>query len=195
MEDDNNNNDIPSLASLCSRKLDEIIQKDKSNNSLMQNFFTCKEILSVYECDDDSPLSIIKRMYFYLLESIKSRFPFMLEKYGEARLKEILPESDFRSCLTAFQAEQAVKKRVSTLKGTILDPTEVYIDEKYKSSGFYPVEALVQGVKWPSDVDATKREQYLNPEDFVTIFGMSKESFNALPKIKRIELRKLHKLF
>lgn len=42
--------------------------------------------------------------------------------------------------------------------------------------GFYPLKCLVAGVSWPSDVDPSKREQYLNPSEFEETFGMTKVS-------------------
>ena len=36
----------------------------------------------------------------------------------------------------------------------------------------------------PEGVDATKKEQYLSPEEFQTVFGMTKSEFSALPAWK-----------
>ena len=53
------------------------------------------------------------------------------------------------------------------------------------SSGLiYSVEQLQIG-KCPQGIDMTRREQYLSDADFEATFGMSKDTFLALPKWKR----------
>jgi tetratricopeptide (TPR) repeat protein len=47
----------------------------------------------------------------------------------------------------------------------------------------------------PADVDPTIREAYLSRAQFQTAFGMDKPSFYALPKWKRVQLRKKTGLF
>ena len=42
------------------------------------------------------------------------------------------------------------------------------------NSGFYPFAALVAGVKWPDIVDPARREQYLDDDEFESIFKMTK---------------------
>ena len=47
----------------------------------------------------------------------------------------------------------------------------------------------------PQGIDMTRREQYLSDEEFNTVFSMSKDAFNALPKWKRIRAKKEVGLF
>ena len=47
----------------------------------------------------------------------------------------------------------------------------------------------------PLGVDPTKLEEYLDPQDFPQVFGMSKEDYFALPKWKQTALKRGTKLF
>ena len=68
-------------------------------------------------------------------------------------------------------------------------------DGQKSEDGFYPLEALKQGVEWPKEVNPAKREQFLSPDDFEKVFNMSKEDFNKLDKFKRERLKKEQSLF
>jgi advillin len=122
---------------------------------------------------------------------VRDGFPFLLQKYGEEELRSKLAESDWNPLWSAYKREQEVKDRFAYLKGTVVERTPV----KVELSEFYPLEALVAGVVWPSNVDVTKREQYLADDDFVNVFGVSKAAFKALPCFKRIQLKKEKNLF
>jgi hypothetical protein len=58
----------------------------------------------------------------------------------------------------------------------VVEREAVELLESDRESGFYPLKCLLPGVAWPSDVDPSKREQYLNPEEFERTFGMTKVS-------------------
>jgi hypothetical protein len=47
----------------------------------------------------------------------------------------------------------------------------------------------------PDGVDPSTKEQWLSDDEFMHIFGVTKESFNALPKWKRSAQKKKHGLF
>lgn len=51
------------------------------------------------------------------------------------------------------------------------------------------------GIWKPKGVDSANRECYLSDNDFQTVFGMGKSSFEVLPKWKRDKLKKEHGLF
>lgn len=63
----------------------------------------------------------------------------------------------------------------------------------------YPYEALIVTnrlrVKLPKDVDRTRLERHLSPEDFHAAFGMSAAEFERLALWKRNELKKKALLF
>jgi hypothetical protein len=61
--------------------------------------------------------------------------------------------------------------------------------------GYLPYESLISGVKWPSFVDPKRREDYLDPEEFLQIFNMTKGEFHALKSFKKEYLKKSKKLF
>jgi len=48
---------------------------------------------------------------------------------------------------------------------------------------------------FPPQVDSTQREKYLSVQDFQTIFAMDRDSFDKLPKWKRVSLKKKAGLF
>ena len=88
-------------------------------------------------------------------------------------------------------------KKLYSYTGSVLEAKEYSPanDEEHAFDGFYPLEALVQGIKWPQGVDPTNREKYLSDTDFESLFGMTKSSFQQIDKYKRIELKKKHLLF
>jgi paxillin len=63
------------------------------------------------------------------------------------------------------------------------------------STVYFPFLVLKQN-KWPKGaVDITKKEDYLSPEDFQQLFGMTKAQFNALPSWKRKDKKQKAGLF
>lgn len=50
----------------------------------------------------------------------------------------------------------------------------VKVDVSVSEDGYYPLCALVSGVEWPPGVPPAKREQFLCPSEFESVFGMSK---------------------
>lgn len=79
-----------------------------------------------------------------------------------------------------------------SFQGQIIERLPVVRQEE---SEFYHFSSLRQGVQWPSNVDVTRREQYLSPTDFFEIFNMSKDEFNLLDRYKRMSLKKEKYLF
>uniref|UniRef100_A0A452U1B7 Actin binding LIM protein family member 2 n=1 Tax=Ursus maritimus TaxID=29073 RepID=A0A452U1B7_URSMA len=67
------------------------------------------------------------------------------------------------------------------------------------SPQIYPYDALIVTnrirVKLPKDVDRTRLERHLSPEDFQEVFGMSVEEFDRLALWKRNDLKKKALLF
>jgi hypothetical protein len=114
------------------------------------------------------------------------------EKYGEEEMKLIFEPDDLSSFEAQYREQNEIRKRFSNLKGTVIEPTQV---EVAATNGCYPLEALIQGVAWPKDVDPAKRETYLSDDDFCNVFRMSRSSFNDLDKFKRMRLKKEYGLF
>jgi len=59
----------------------------------------------------------------------------------------------------------------------------------------YSYKDLKTGQIFPTDVDASKREEYLDDEEFKQIFGEPREKFAARPAWNQIALKKKHGLF
>jgi hypothetical protein len=56
----------------------------------------------------------------------------------------------------------------------VIEREAVELDVVDCKDGFYQLKNLVSGVAWPSDVDPSTREQYLNPVEFKKTFGITK---------------------
>ncbi|XDB51632.1 hypothetical protein AB1E18_005186 [Capra hircus] len=76
------------------------------------------------------------------------------------------------------------------------DPDAGWATREYK---IYPYDALIVTnrirVKLPKDVDRTRLERHLSPEEFREVFGMSVEEFDRLALWKRNDLKKKALLF
>ncbi|KAM4881344.1 advillin [Thomomys bottae] len=62
---------------------------------------------------------------------------------------------------------------------------------------YYPIEVLLKTVdqELPEDVDPAKKENYLSEKDFVSVFGITRGQFTALPGWKQLQLKKEKGLF
>lgn len=62
---------------------------------------------------------------------------------------------------------------------------------------YYSLEAIQQRSiqNYDSVIDKNNREQYLSPEEFKKVFGMSKDDFAKLPKWKRVNKKREHRLY
>ncbi|XP_011382848.1 actin-binding LIM protein 2-like, partial [Pteropus vampyrus] len=76
------------------------------------------------------------------------------------------------------------------------DPDASWGTREYK---IYPYDALIVTnrirVKLPKDVDRTRLERHLSPEEFQEVFGMNMEEFDRLALWKRNDLKKKALLF
>lgn len=57
-----------------------------------------------------------------------------------------------------------------------------------------PYEGLMQ-MRLEDGIDATRREDYLNEDEFATVFGMPRAAYVALPTWKKTLLKKKVHLF
>jgi len=129
----------------------------------------------------------------FIMKGLNDKYPMLHEKYGIEEMRLIFSPPD----LEHFEKERLVlvdiKNRLAYLKGTVIQPD---IKEfKPSEDGFYPIEALIQGVTWPSNIDPANREKFLSEADFVKVFKMTKEEFYNKDKFVRMRLKKEHKLF
>ncbi|XP_042792948.1 actin-binding LIM protein 2 isoform X14 [Panthera tigris] len=89
---------------------------------------------------------------------------------------------------------------LSLSSGTDRDPLQTMQgDNFYSQYKIYPYDALIVTnrirVKLPRDVDRTRLERHLSPEEFQEVFGMSVQEFDRLALWKRNDLKKKALLF
>nr|KAF6498741.1 actin binding LIM protein family member 2 [Molossus molossus] len=89
---------------------------------------------------------------------------------------------------------------LSHSSGPDRDPLQaVPEDSLYSQYKVYPYDSLIVTnrirVKLPKDVDRTRLERHLSPEEFQEVFGMSMEEFDRLALWKRNDLKKKALLF
>uniref|UniRef100_A0A8D0MSZ2 Actin-binding LIM protein 2 n=1 Tax=Sus scrofa TaxID=9823 RepID=A0A8D0MSZ2_PIG len=89
---------------------------------------------------------------------------------------------------------------LSHSSGTDRGPLQtMHADDLYSQYKIYPYDALIVTnrirVKLPKDVDRTRLERHLSPEEFQEVFGMSMEEFDRLALWKRNDLKKKALLF
>jgi len=73
-------------------------------------------------------------------------------------------------------------------------PSASFAEEEFSVDEYFTADQL-RSKPLPGGVDPARREQWLPLDEFQTLFGMTKDSFNALPKWKRINLKKKNDLF
>lgn len=137
----------------------------------------------------------LSELRLHCLKFIRGAYPMLLSRYGIEELEKLLGLEDHMILKKEYDESMYIKARYSSLKGTIVEPTKLAEDQQRTTSGHYRIEVLRQGAMWPADVDVSKREEYLSPEDFMAIFKMPIDEFRRLDKYKRIALKKTHLLF
>jgi len=65
----------------------------------------------------------------------------------------------------------------------------------YTYGGTVPYSLLIDPEEIPESVDPQRKEEYLSEEEFMQVFGVSKDTFSELPAWKRINLKKAKQLF
>eukprot|EP01031_Cornospumella_fuschlensis_P027216 gene27216-32882_t len=172
--------EIPSLMDLC---IDTLMSKVKPKD-VEQMFSIC--------CRVDLNHEKMGRLKTFVIKNIRDLFPFIMERYHREEVESVLEPELFNSLYKAYEDNIKAKRQFASLKGTIIEPASVSFVE---NSDFYPISALVQGVKWPANVPADSRENFLSPDDFLKVFGMTKEEFKEQPRFVRIRMKKEKSLF
>ncbi len=81
------------------------------------------------------------------------------------------------------RAKEETIKALKDQKNAYLDPEEnVFAYEELKD-------------KFPKGVDPTKKEEYLDDDEFEKLFGMSRDAYTKLPLMKKKTLKKKLGLF
>ena len=180
----------PSLQEIC---LQQLASYKMNRDSLMPLYSHVRylAVKSIWE-GMTAKLDVLKRK---LESEIVDFYPFYREREPREYIEECLGNVFLEKCEQALIEREQIKKTlvVSTKAGQIIE-RELY-PLQGSQQGFYPYEALKQGMRWPDDVDVARREQYLTDTEFEDVFSMKKFEFNGLDKHKRLELKKKFKLF
>jgi len=81
---------------------------------------------------------------------------------------------------------QLQKSQPTPAKGSGSEPTTP------EPTRYYTYDELI---KKPSDIDGSKREYYLSPDQFLQIFGMTKDEYSRLPPWKKATKKQEAQLF
>ncbi|XP_007516723.1 advillin isoform X1 [Erinaceus europaeus] len=86
----------------------------------------------------------------------------------------------------------AVVKITADMRNTTLSLNSDDSEPKY-----YPIQVLLKGQnqELPEDVDPAKKENHLSEQDFVSVFGIPRGQFAALPGWKQLQMKKEKGLF
>lgn len=191
-------NEVLSLQCLCARILIQqctLLPNTIENN--IDSYRFLKFIRTLGLTDYDEFHSGLDSCFLDHHKRIQNKFPTMLIKVGVNRLEEMIGSEYMAILLKMYENENYVKRRMESYRtGTVVEKEKLDPQEKVATrDGFYPLAALLQGVEWPSDVDPSRREEYLHPDDFARTFGMEIESFLRLPAFKKTRLKKEKGLF
>lgn len=178
-------NAIPSLESICASSI--------AKDNYMQTFEGSMKYYSFFRDKSENMSEVHSILFAQARKCVLSYFPVLLDKYGEEQVKDFLSPDDYVLFMKDLEEREAIKRKYA-YKGTVLEKPSC-VDVGQNENGEYPLRALLQGVEWPAGVDVSKREQYLSAEEFLSVFRITKEQFNALDKYKRMALKKEHKLF
>lgn len=141
---------------------------------------------------NDPQLAKLKK---YCMTNLTNYFPMLITKFGSEELSKVLDAEDFKHLQKGYDDSQYIKARFNYLKGTVIEPPAPVVSAESLATGFYPYSALVQGVQWPAAVDPARREDFLSPEDFESIFNMSRAQYKTLDRNMRERLKKEKLLF
>lgn len=170
-------------------KLSQICTDCIKNSS---KFKSIEGLMQIYsKLDSCDPL--YSEIRIHAVQKLAERYPMLREKYGIEEMKLIFSPEDLDNFEKELKDSQEIKSRFAHLKGTVLAPVERVVAQT--EDGCYPIDALIQGAAWPSDVDPSKRESYLSDKDFLAVFKMTKSEFAEKDKYVRLRLKKEHKLF
>jgi hypothetical protein len=116
---------------------------------------------------------------------LRDRYVLLKERYTEEDLIAVFEHDGIEKLEEDLKERLKIESRFKDLAGLALDRIEV--EHTKIDGGYYPYSSLKQGVAWPDDVDVTRREDYLSPEEFRVVFGLTKEDY--LSKAKHVQLR------
>ena len=197
---------VPSLQSICIKHLiNQSTSKYITSDNCLQLYSNLESIMSLGLSDETLENSGIKNSFEKVKRMVRDRFPTLYNKYGKENITEILGIEFFNELERIMLYADVEKRRIASYRsGSIVEPIKIEnlketdsncIIDNNNGNNYYPLKFLLQGVEWPQDVDVSKREQYLTPDEFQMTFRMSKEEFLLLSKYDRLRLKKEKLLF
>jgi hypothetical protein len=152
-------------------------------------------IQSLALSDADADASGLKTTLSRSKLALNDQFPALFQKFGRDYLIDLLGDKIFHQLMERYEWQLGVKSKMASYRSGIVLQAEKLVDVQQSREGYYPLAALLQGVEWPDNVDPSRREEYLDPQEFEHIFGMTRESFISLPKFQKMRLKKENRLF
>ena len=185
---------VPSLVKLCVARL---VEKDVPG--------TVDEAALIVASIPDlayNPLYMV--LHERLRHFLVGRACFLLDRYGLEELASRFGDDVCAAIVRVDGERQDAEQRMAAYRsGTVIEPLPAEgagfkRDDSSPSCSdalYYPLSALLCGVKWPPEVDPTQRERYLHPAEFQTVFGITLGEFAVLKPFKQLRLKKQHGLF
>lgn len=176
---------VPTLQALC-------------ETHVMSWPFKLQDVLQIYQVAD---LVFAKELKSKYLNFLISAFPGLKEMAGEEVLLEVMGEEIFNACQQRDLTEQAEQAKLKRIRegGRVMEREAPVLPVTSTSTindiPIYPYEVLKVGVKWPDDVNPSKREQHLDSNAFVEVFGVDRATFAKWPGWKITQKKKEVLLF
>lgn len=163
--------------------------------NVLETYKMAMHINSLGLSDADAEASGLTATIRRARRTLEDQFPSLFQKFGKDCVLEIIGDEFYNQLIEKYEWQLGIKNKMAYYRsGVVLQPEQITHAEQTRE-GYYPLASLLQGVEWPSNVDPSRREDYLDPEEFLGIFGMTRESFNRLPKFQKIRLKKENRLF
>jgi hypothetical protein len=132
------------------------------------------------------------------LSSIRFLYDFFREIADQSYLRQLCGDEEVMKLEQVYK-EKHRSRRYLRQEGKVIEKTDtpfsnsVLIPEDNNlsiSATCFPYEALKAGVKWPKNVDPTRREDWLSEQDFLRLFKMTRTEFKSLNRFKCERIKK-----
>jgi hypothetical protein len=135
------------------------------------------------------------------LSAIRFSYDFFRDVADQSYLRQVCGEEEVIKLEQAYR-EKHRSRRYLRQEGKVLEKVDtpfsnavipLLVEENDEGTNLptcFPYDALKAGVKWPKNVDPTRREDWLSDDDFKMLFKMSRMEFKSLNKFKRERLKK-----
>jgi len=170
--------------------------RDICQDQLAKHIIGKIETVHVLQVANDLQLSELRTE---CIRTIRFKFDFFKDNVEDDYLRELLNDEEMEDMERASRERkrfsQYIKQEGKILSNASTPFSTISASDASGERVFFPIDALVSGVKWPDGIDPTKREEWLNDEDFERVFRMSKDGFRALGRFHKERLKKDAKLW